>query len=118
MTIPKISDLGMARFTSVGIVLSKTPEVQSKEMGPDGKPFYFPEHAACKISHQSDVYSVGVVVWSLIMRRLPDRPGAATFLSVAPDVVSDLKLRALVGATEVLNVPSALRCRFLCRWRL
>ena len=73
-SVPKIGDLGMARFTSVGSVLTKTPggtpwfqapEVLSKERGADGRPICFLEYAACDISYQSDVYSLGVVMWSL-----------------------------------------------------
>jgi serine/threonine protein kinase len=101
-SVPKIGDLGMARFTSVGSVLTKTPggtpvfqspEVLSKEMV-DGKPLCFPEYAACEISYQSDVYSLGAVMWSLIMRRMPER-GCATLLTTA--VVPDTKLRTLVN---------------------
>ena len=66
-SVPKIGDLGMARFTSAGSVLTKTPgvtplfqapEVLSKEIGVDGKPHCFPEHAKCDVSYQSDVFSV------------------------------------------------------------
>ena len=114
--VPKIGDLGMARFTSVGSVLTKTPggtpafqapEVLSKEMGVDGKPLCFPEYAACEISYQSDVYSLGVVMWCLMMRRLPDRPGCATPLT--PAVVPDVKLRELVN--DMLQPNPALRHR-------
>ena len=100
--IPKIGDLGMARFTSMGSVLTKmpggtplfqAPEVlsKSKEMVVDGRPFFFPEYAACEISYQSDVYSLGAVMWSLIMRRNPDRPGGACQLT--PAHVADSRLR-------------------------
>ncbi len=114
--VPKIGDLGMASFTSVGSVLAKTPggtplfqspEVLSKQRGADGRPLYFPEYAACEVSYQSDVYSLGVVMWSLIMRRLPDRPGCATPL--APAVVPDAKLRELVN--DMLQPNPALRHR-------
>ena len=102
--VPKIGDLGLARFTSMGSVLSKSPggtpvfeapEVLSKEIGADGRPVCFPEYAACEISYQSDVYSLGVVMWSLVMRRYPNRPGAATFLT--PALVPDTQLRELVN---------------------
>ena len=78
-SVPKIGDLGMARFTSAGSVLTRTPggtpwfqapEVLSKEMGADGRPICFPEYVACEISYQSDVYSLGAEMWSLIMDRL------------------------------------------------
>jgi len=102
--IPKIGDLGMARFTSVGSVLTKTPggtplfqspEVLSKDIGADGKPLCFPEYAACEISYQSDIYSLGAVLWSLVMRRNPDRPGGA--FPLTPALVPDSRLRELVN---------------------
>jgi serine/threonine protein kinase len=102
--IPKIGDLGMARFTSVRSVLTKTPggtplfqspEVLSKEMDFDGRPICFPEYAACEISYPSDVYSVGVVLWSMVMRRNPDRPGGAFPLTSA--LVPDSRLRNLIN---------------------
>ncbi len=105
--IPKIGDLGMARFTSVGSVLSKTPggtpafqspEVLSKDVsfvGPDGQPIFSPEFAKCKVSYQSDVYSLGAVLWSMIMRRNPDRPGGA--FPLTPALVPDSRLRELIN---------------------
>jgi serine/threonine protein kinase len=102
--IPKIGDLGMARFTSAGSVLSKTPggtpvfqapEVLSKEKGADGSPLCFREYASCDVSYQSDVYSVGVVLWSMVMRRNPDHPGGAFFLT--PRHVPDSRLRDLIN---------------------
>ena len=114
--MPKIGDLGMARFTSVGSVLTKTPggtpvfqapEVLSKERGADGRPLCFPEYAACEISYQSDVYSLGVVMWSLCMRRPPDHPGCATPLT--PALVPDAKLRELLN--DMLQPNPALRHR-------
>ena len=114
--VPKIGDLGMARFTSVGSVLAKTPgctpvfaspEVLSKQLGPDGQPSCFPEFSACKISYQSDVYSLGVVMWALIMRRNPVRPGGAT--PFAPNRVANNKLRDLVN--DMLQPDPNLRPR-------
>ena len=114
--VPKIGDLGMARFTSVGSVLTKTPggtpvfqapEVLSKDRGADGKPWCFPEYAACDISYQSDVYSLGAVMWCLIMRRIPDRPGCAVPLT--PAVVPDAKLRDLLN--DMLQLDPAKRPR-------
>ncbi len=112
----KIGDLGMARFTSAGSVLTNTPggtplfqapEVLSKEMGADGRPICFPEYAACEISYQSDVYSLGAVMWSLIMRRNPDRPGGACPLT--PALVADSRLRELVN--DMLQPDPAKRHR-------
>ena len=103
-SIPKIGDLGLARFTSVGSVLTKTPggtplfqapEVLSKERGADGRPLCFPEFTACEVSYQSDVYSVGVVLWSMVMHRNPDRPGGA--FPLTPALVPDSSLRQLVN---------------------
>jgi serine/threonine protein kinase len=114
--VPKIGDLGMARFTSVGSVLAKvpgctpvfsSPEVLSKQLGPDGKPSCFPEYATCEISYQSDVYSLGVVMWSMIMRRNPDQPGGATQFAAAR--VANAKLRGLVN--DMLQPNPALRPR-------
>jgi serine/threonine protein kinase len=114
--VPKIGDLGMARFTSAGSVLAKTPggtpvfsspEVLSKHMGPDGKPSCFPEFTACEISYQSDVYSLGVVMWSMIMLRNPDRPGNATPLTAT--CVANAKLRTLVN--DMLQPNPGLRLR-------
>jgi serine/threonine protein kinase len=114
--VPKIGDLGMARFTSVGSVLAKvpgctpvfsSPEVLSKQLGPNGKPSCFPEYAACEISYQSDVYSLGVVMWTMIMRRYPDQPGGATLF--APARVSNKKLRGLVN--DMLQPNPVLRPR-------
>ena len=102
--IPKIGDLGMARFTSVGSVLTKkpggtplfqSPEVLSKDIGADGRPLCFPEYAACEISYQSDIYSLGAVLWSMVMRRTPDRPGGA--FPLTPALVPDSRLRELVN---------------------
>jgi serine/threonine protein kinase len=90
----------MARFTSAGSILSKipggtplfqAPEVLSKEKGADAKPLQFPQFSSCEISYQSDVYSLGVVMWSLIMRRYPDHPGAVSM--VTPALVADARLR-------------------------
>jgi len=115
-SVPKIGDLGMARFTSVGSVLTKTPggtplfqapEVLSKERGADGRPICFPEYAACEISYQSDVYSLGAVMWSLIMRRNPDRPGGA--FPLTPALVADSRLRELVN--DMLQPDPAKRHR-------
>jgi serine/threonine protein kinase len=115
-SVPKIGDLGMARFTSVGSVLTGTPggtpmfqapEVLSKERGADGRPICFPEYAACEISYQSDVYSLGAVMWSLIMRRNPDRPGGACPLT--PSLVADSRLRELVN--DMLQPDPAKRHR-------
>ena len=115
-SVPKIGDLGMARFTSVGSVLTKTPggtplfqapEVLSKERGADGRPICFPEYAACDISYQSDVYSLGAVMWSLIMRRNPDRPGGA--FPLTPALVADSRLRELVN--DMLQPDPAKRHR-------
>jgi serine/threonine protein kinase len=114
--VPKIGDLGMARFTSVGSVLTKTPggtplfqspEVLSKEIGADGKPVCFPEYAAREISYQSDVYSLGVVLWSMAMRRNPNRPGGA--FPLTPELVPDSKLRELVN--DMLQPDPAKRHR-------
>jgi serine/threonine protein kinase len=118
-SIPKIGDLGLARFTSVGSVLSKmpggtplfqAPEVLSKDtssLGADGKPFLFPEYAACEVSYQSDVYSVGAVIWSMVMRRNPDRPGGA--FPLTPALVPDSSLRKLVN--DMLQPDPAKRPR-------
>ena len=115
-SVPKIGDLGMARFTSVGSVLTKTPggtplfqapEVLSKERGADGRPICFPEYVACEISYQSDVYSLGAVMWSLIMRRNPDRPGGA--FPLTPALVADSRLRELVN--DMLQPDPAKRHR-------
>ena len=115
-SVPKIGDLGMARFTSVGSVLTRTPggtpwfqapEVLSKERGADGRPICFPEYAACEISYQSDVYSLGAVMWSLIMRRNPDRPGGA--FPLTPALVADSRLRELVN--DMLQPDPAKRHR-------
>ena len=114
--VPKIGDLGMARFTSTGSVLTKkpggtplfqAPEVLSKEMGFDGRPLCFPEYTAREISYQSDVYSVGAVIWSLIMRRNPDRPGGA--FPLTPALVADSSLRELVN--DMLQPDPAKRHR-------
>ena len=114
--IPKIGDLGMARFTSMGSVLTKTPggtplfqspEVLSKEIGADGKPFCFPEYALCEISYQSDIYSMGAVLWSMVMRRNPDRPGGA--FPLTPALVPDSRLRELVN--DMLQPDPAKRHR-------
>jgi len=103
--VPKIGDLGMARFTSAGSILSRmpggtplfqAPEVLSKERGADGKPLHFPQFASCEISYQSDVYSLGVVMWSLIMRRYPDHPGAVSMMT--PTLVADGRLRQLINS--------------------
>ena len=48
--------------------------------------------AGYPISCQSDVYSLGVVMWSMIMRRNPDRPGHATPLSLTAACVANAKL--------------------------
>jgi serine/threonine protein kinase len=115
-SVPKIGDLGLARFTSVGSVASKlpggtpvyeSPEVLSRQRGADGRPLFFPEYAACEISYQSDVYSLGVVMWSLCMRRPPDHPGCATPLT--PALVPDAKLRELLN--DMLQPNPALRHR-------
>ena len=115
-SVPKIGDLGMARFTSVGSVLTKTPggtplfqspEVLSKDIGADGRPLCFPEYAACEISYQADVYSLGVVMWSLIRRRYPDRPGGLCPLT--PAFVADSRLRELVN--DMLQPDAAKRHR-------
>jgi serine/threonine protein kinase len=115
-SVPKIGDLGMARFTSAGSVLTRTPggtplfqapEVLSKERGADGRPICFPEYAACEISYQSDVYSLGAVMWSLIMRRNPDRPGGA--FPLTPALVADSRLRELVN--DMLQLDPAKRHR-------
>jgi serine/threonine protein kinase len=114
--VPKIGDLGLARFTSTGSVLSKTPggtplfqspEALSKTFGGDGRPLCFSEYAAHDVSYQSDVYSLGVVMWSLIMRRYPDRPGGATMLTAA--VVTNSKLLKLIN--EMLQPDSTKRPR-------
>jgi serine/threonine protein kinase len=115
-SVPKIGDLGMARFTSAGSVLTNTPggtpmfqapEVLSKERGADGRPICFPEYAACEISYESDVYSLGAVMWSLIMRRNPDRPGGA--FPLTPALVADSRLRELVN--DMLQPDPAKRHR-------
>jgi serine/threonine protein kinase len=115
-SIPKIGDLGMARFTSTGSVLTRTPggtplfqapEVLSKEIGADGRPLCFSRYAACEISYQSDVYSVGVVLWSMIMRRNPDRPGGAFPLTSAH--VADSSLRDIIN--DMLQPDPAKRHR-------
>jgi serine/threonine protein kinase len=115
-SVPKIGDLGLARFTSTGSVLSKTPggtplfqapEALSKTLGGDGGPLCFSEYAAHDVSYQSDVYSLGVVMWSLIMRRYPDRPGGASMLTAA--VVKNSKLLKLVN--EMLQPDSTKRPR-------
>jgi serine/threonine protein kinase len=115
-SVPKIGDLGMARFTSAGSVLTRTPggtplfqspEVLSKDIGADGRPLCFPQFAACEISYPSDVYSVGVVLWSMIMRRNPDRPGGAFPLTSAH--VADSRLRELVN--DMLEPDPAKRHR-------
>jgi TPR repeat protein len=114
--IPKIGDLGMARFTSAGSVLTKkpggtplfqSPEVLSKENGADGRPLCFPEYAACEISYQSDIYSLGAVLWSMVMRRNPDRPGGA--FPLTPAHVPDSRLRELVN--DMLQPDPAKRHR-------
>jgi serine/threonine protein kinase len=117
--IPKIGDLGMARFTSVGSVLTRTPggtplfqapEVLSKDtniVGADGKPALFPEYAACEISYQADVYSLGAVIWSMVMCRNPDRPGGA--FPLTPVLVPDSNLRELVN--DMLQPDPAKRPR-------
>jgi serine/threonine protein kinase len=100
---PKMGDLGMARFTSMDSMLTSTPggtplfqspEVLSKEKGVAHPPC-FPEYAASEISYQSDVYSLGVVMWSMIMRRLPDRAGCVAPLT--PSLVANSNLRELVN---------------------
>jgi hypothetical protein len=102
--VPKIGDLGMARFTSAGSVLTRTPggtpwfqapEVLSKERGADSKPLHFPQFVSCEISYQSDVFSLGVVMWSLIMRRYPDHPGAVSMMT--PTLVADGRLREVIN---------------------
>jgi len=114
--VPKIGDLGMARFTAVGSVLTtmpggtlvfSSPEALSRYTGTDGKPLFFPEYATRDISYQSDVYSLGVVMWCLIMRRVPDRPGCATLLS--PALVANAKLRELLN--KMLQPDPAMRPR-------
>jgi serine/threonine protein kinase len=119
-SFPKISDLGMARFTSVGSVLTKkpgwtplfqSPEVLSKEIGADSKPLSyrlcFPEYAACEISYQSYIYSLGAVMWNMFMRRNPDRPGGA--FPLTPELVPDSSLRELVN--DMLQPDPAKRHR-------
>ncbi len=114
--IPKIGDLGMARFTSVGSVLTKmpggtplfqSPEALSKEIGPNGKPLCFSEYAECEVSYQSDVYSLGAVLWSMVMRRNPDHPGGA--FPLTPALVPDSRLRELVN--DMLQPDPAKRPR-------
>ena len=114
--VPKICDFFLARFTSVRDVLTETPggtplfqapEVLSKVRGADGQPICFPEYAACEISYQADVYSLGVVMWSLIMRRYPDRPGGLCPLT--PAFVADSRLRELVN--DMLQPDPAKRHR-------
>jgi serine/threonine protein kinase len=107
--VPKIGDLGLARFTSTGSVLSKTPggtplfqspEALGKTLGGNGRPLCFTEYAAHEISYQSDVYSLGVVLWSLIMRRYPDHPGGAAMLTAA--AVTNTKLLKLINVLRRL----------------
>ncbi len=78
-----------------GTPLFQSPEVLRKEIGADGRPLCFPEYAACEISYQSDIYSLGAVMWSMIMRRNPDRPGGA--FPLTPELVPDSSLRELVN---------------------
>ena len=85
----------------------QAPEVLCKEMGFDGQPICFPEYSACEISYQSDVYSLGAVMWSLIMRRNPDRPGGA--FPLTPALVADSRLRELVN--DMLQPDPAKRHR-------
>jgi serine/threonine protein kinase len=115
-SVPQICDFFLARFTSVSDVLTETPggtplfqapEVLSKERGADGRPICFPEYAACEISYQADVYSLGVVMWSLINRRYPDRPGGLCPLT--PAFVADSRLRELVN--DMLQPDPAMRHR-------
>jgi hypothetical protein len=53
------------------------------------------------------VYSLGAVMWSLIMRRNPDRPGGA--FPLTPALVADSRLRELVN--EMLQPDPAKRHR-------
>ena len=85
----------------------QAPEVLSKERGADGRPICFPEYVKCEISYQSDVYSLGAVMWSLIMRRNPDRPGGA--FPLTPALVADSRLRELVN--DMLQPDPAKRHR-------
>ena len=115
--VPKVGDLGLARFTTLSVLttspggtpLFQSPEVLSKCTGADGKPVCFPEYAACKISYESDVYSLGVLMWSLIMRRYPDRSGGASSSLLTPSIVANSKLRTLVN--DMLQPDPALRPR-------
>ena len=83
----------------------------SKDIGADGRPLCFPEYAACEISYQSDIYSLGAVLWSLVMRRNPDRPGGA--FPLTPALVPDSRLRELVN--DMLQPNPALRHHLVLR---
>jgi len=112
---PKIGDFGLSRSTvhaPVGSVLASmpgctpvyaSPEVLSK-LG-----FGFPEFVSSAVSYQSDVYSVGVVLWFLIMGFAPHAPGAASATPLTPANVNDGKLRSIVN--EMLQVDPARRPR-------
>ena len=76
-----------------------SPEVVSKSRAADGLSDIFPAYAACEVSYQSDVYSLGLVMRSLVMRRHPPLhpypPHFSIFLS--PSHVADDKLRTLIN---------------------
>lgn len=91
--------------TPGGTSFFQAPEVLSKEKGPSGKPLCFPEYATREISYQSDVYSLGVVMWCLIMHHYLGHFGAANMLT--PEVVPNSKLRNLVN--EMLQ-PDPAKC--------
>ena len=100
--VPKIGDMGLAKFTS-----GRDSILRKATTGyPGGTPIFMsPEmvhrhDTAAKnvsdvprrtISYQSDVYSLGALLWSLKMGRYPDTPGQV--LQVDATVFRDKQLR-------------------------
>ena len=94
--VPKIGDMGLAKFTSGrdsilpgrpgGTLVFMSPELVRRNHDTAAR-----DVPRRTISYQSDVYSLGVLLWSLKMGRYPDTPGQV--LPVDATVFRDKQLR-------------------------
>jgi serine/threonine protein kinase len=108
--VPKIGDMGLADFTSGrGSILAAPRGGTLEFMSPEALCHFNPAAGGIRraISYQSDVYSLGVLLWSLKMGRNPDTPGQE--LPVSRRVFRDEQLRACLA--DMLQRDAQLRPR-------